>query len=151
MNLAIKEIINRYHASTTRYQHLAFSCKDISVLPKIYTALKQYCPNYQTWDKENPVIDFNISRHELIKAVFEKNYQGLIINDFRDCDWQQSWSNLDKQAFWSALGGRDGGYPVMVVIPESNEFKQLSHRYLNAKTIDNTDIIYRVSNKKQFF
>jgi len=153
LNHELSQIIKTYHAANVRYQHLALSSRELAVLSKLSLSLKELLPEYNVWTGDDSIVDNAppalASRHEFINAAFKEHHQGLIIT--QPNFWLQRWTNLDKQAFWSALSSRHGGHNVIVIFPESDEFKRLNLNYFNPKPIDNLPVTLWVSSKKQLF
>lgn len=149
----LQQLLKTYHATNVRYQHFAISSRELAVLSQLSLSLRELLPKYSVWkggetDTENapPTL---ASRHEFINAAFKTHHRGLIIT--QPNFWLQRWSDLDKQAFWSALSSRHGGHNVIVIFPESNEFKRLNLNYFKPKAIDSLPITAWVSSKKQLF
>lgn len=150
----LTQILTTYHAANVRYRHLAFSSRDLAVLSQLSLSLRDLLPEYSVWIGDDESTKDHApsalcSRREFIKAAFIKLHQGLIIT--QPNFWLNRWTNLDKQAFWSALSSRHGGHNVIVVFPESNQFKRLNLNYLNPKPMDNLPVTLWVSAKKQLF
>jgi len=149
----LTQILTTHHAANVRYQHFALSSRELAVLPQLSLSLSELLPEYSVWagdeTETNNAPPTLASRSEFINAAFKMRHQGLIIT--QPNFWLQRWSNLDKQAFWSALSSRHGGHNVIVIFPESNEFKRLNLNYFNPKPLNNLPVTLWVSSKKQLF
>ncbi|MCK5897802.1 MAG: hypothetical protein KAG10_06640 [Methylococcales bacterium] len=153
LNDELQNIIKTHHSISARYQHLALSSRESSILPELARAFKKLLPDYSFWDGHNPEENNappdSLLRYQLINAIFKAPHKGLII--YRPAFWLQPWNDLDKQAFWSALSTRHGGHNVIIIFPESDEFKRLNLNYFTPKPLDNISMTLWISSKKQFF
>lgn len=145
---ALKNCLADFHASNVRYRHLGFSSKNLNALDKILETLTELLPTYRVWNGEKPdqnTPPLRISRKQFVEKVFEDSVQGLII--FQPFEWLNRWHILDKQAFFSALSTHHGGYNVIVIFWEGNEFATINHRYFEAKPLASTPITAWISTK----
>jgi len=153
LNNALKQVVKTYHASNVRYKHFAMSSKEVTMLPQLSLILRSLLPDYSFWNGQEPESHNAPSalccRSEFINAAFKQPHKGLII--YQPACWLQPWKDLDKQAFWSALSNRHGGHNVIVIFPESDEFKRLNLNYFNPKPLDGLPVTLWVSSKKQLF
>jgi len=147
----LTQILKTYHAAKVRYQHFALSSREMAILSKLSSSLRALLPEYSFWDGNDPgnhnAPPALCGRHDFIDAAFNNPHQGLIV--YQPAYWLQRWNNLDKQAFWSALSSRHGGHNVIIVFPESDEFKRLNLNYFTAKPVDGLPVTLWASSKKQ--
>jgi len=149
----LKHILKTYHATNVRYKHFALSSRELGVLSQLSLTLRDLLPEYSFWNGNEPERNNAPtslwSRSEFINAAFKSHHQGLII--YQPAYWLQKWKNSDKQAFWSALSARHGGHNIIVIMPESDEFKRLNINYFTDKPVDGLPLTLWVSSKKQLF
>ncbi|NOQ13230.1 MAG: hypothetical protein GQ583_01955 [Methyloprofundus sp.] len=153
LNNKLAHILKTYHAANVRYQHFALSSRDMGALSQLSLALRDLLPEYSFWSGGEPengnAPPALCSRREFIHATFKDDLPGLIIT--QPNFWLQRWHHLDRQAFWSALSSRHGGHHVIIIFPESDEFKRLNLNYFNSNQIDNLPVTLWDSSKKQLF
>ena len=147
LDLSLRDIFTRYHATDARYRHLAFSSKDFAVLPELATAITHCLPDYKVWDGNQPTAHAppgTGSRFDFIQQTFSQP-TGLII--VQPDYWFRHWSGLDEQAFWSALSTREGCHPVVVVFAQNHGFSQQNNHYFLPQELHGTAITLWVSSK----
>ncbi|NOQ35424.1 MAG: hypothetical protein GQ569_05955, partial [Methylococcaceae bacterium] len=134
----LTQIIKTYHAVNVRYKHFAISSKELAALSPLSLILRDLLPEYSFWNGNEPESNNAppalCHRSDFINAAFKESHHGLII--YQPAYWLQTWKNSDKQAFWSALSARHGGHNVIIIMPESDEFKRLNINYFNDKPVD---------------
>ena len=153
LNRELTQIIKTYHAPNVRYKHFALSSRELSALSQLSLIIRDRLPEYSFWNGNEPEHNnappASCHRSDFINATFKAAHDGLII--YQPAYWLQKWKDSDKQAFLSALSARHGGHNVILILPESDEFKRLNLNYFNPKPIDNLPITVWVSSKKQLF
>lgn len=142
-------VLNHYHAPTIRYQHLAFSSKDVLILDELAGTLQRLLPAYSLWNGEQANITqapaSSCSRKQFVDQVFDAPHPGLIIQQPQY--WFQHWPILEKQAFWSTLSERHGGHCVIVIFTEGNDFARINQHYFTPQPLDSTAVTAWVSTK----
>jgi len=148
---AIRTVLTHYCAENARYKHLGFSSKEMAIVSQLGDALKQLLPEYTFWDGDQPFLNnppaAGCSRKFLMDATFKTDHRGLIIS--RPGYWLHTFSDADKAVFWTALGAKDGGHQVIVIFPESHEFKRLNRHFLHPEPLDGLSVTLWTSGKKQ--
>lgn len=145
----LADLLYRYHASTIRYQHLAFSSKNFLMLDELSSILQRMLPAYSVWNGEQPDITqapaSPCSRKQFVDQVFDAPHPGLIIQ--HPHYWFQYWPILEKQAFWSALSENHGGHCVIVIFTEGNDFASINQHYFTPQSLESTAVTAWVSTK----
>lgn len=136
-----------YHARAARYRHLAFSCIELAELDSVTHAITTLLPDYTVWrgNAESIGPSMPCSRPEFIAGAFDSPQNGLIIE--QPHYWWLSWPMTDRQAFWSALSGRQYGHPVIVVFVENHEFSELNQHYFRGIELSGLPVKLWVSTK----